>query len=286
MMWCHACSTAFDHACPRCGWGPQLVDGLQCFAIDRARTGQGYDPTYYDDLARLETRNFWFRARSRLIIHALQKYFPGARSLLEIGCGTGVVLEALHTAMPELTISGSELFIEGLGFARSRLPDVRLMQMDATRIPFRDEYDVIGAFDVLEHIEDDTRVLDEIRRALHPGGGAILTVPQHPWLWSHQDQLAHHVRRYQRGELEDKLHRCGFRIVHSTSFITLLLPLLAWSRCTMKRKSNDPFRELRIGGLANTLLGAALKLEFQLLRTGLRLPVGGSRLVVAIKEPH
>lgn len=285
MMWCHACSAAFDaDACPGCGWAPRYVDGVRCCAADHAQAGHGYDPAYYGELARLETRHFWFRARNRLITHLLRGYFPQARSFLEIGCGTGVVLQSIHAALPELAVSGSELFAEGLAFARARLPDVKLMQMDATRIHFKEEYDVVGAFDVLEHIDDDIRVLAEIHRTLTSGGGVILTVPQHPWLWSHQDELAHHVRRYRRGELEDKLRRCGFAIVHSTSFITLLLPLLALSRRALQRKDDDPFHEMRIGDVSNSLLDAMLKLEFQFLRLGLRLPVGGSRLVVAIKE--
>lgn len=284
MKWCHVCTRAFTtDACPECGWQPGHVDGFPSYAPELARSGQGYDPSYYHEIARLETRHFWFQARNRLIVHTLRRYFPGARSFLEIGCGTGMVLQAIHAAFPKLATSGSELFVEGLGFARQRLPGARLMQMDATRIPCADEFDVIGAFDVLEHIEDDVRVLHEIHRALHPGGGVILTVPQHPRLWSHQDELAHHVRRYQRGELEGKLQRCGFHIVHSTSFITLLLPLLALSRRAMQREDDDPFRELRIGNFANATLGAALKLESHLLRTGLSLPVGGSRLVVASK---
>ncbi|WHZ19740.1 MAG: hypothetical protein OJF55_001889 [Rhodanobacteraceae bacterium] len=285
MMWCHACSTAFDtRECPHCGWGPRDVNGLRCFAMENARAGHGYDPAYYADLARLETRHFWFRARNRLIVHAMRKYFPRARSFLEIGCGTGVVLQAVHAAMPGLAASGSELFVEGIHFARERLPGLTLMQMDATRIPFADEYDVIGAFDVLEHVDEDLRVLGEIHRALHPGGGVLLTVPQHPWLWSHQDELAHHVRRYRRGELEEKLRRTGFDILHSTSFVTLLLPLLLMSRRVIQRKGDDPFHELRIGGLANVTLGAILKFEFQSLRMGLRLPIGGSRLIVAAKR--
>ena len=68
--------------------------------------------------------------------------------------------------------------------------------MDARNIPFRDEFDVIGAFDVLEHIDEDVAVIDEVRKALRPGGGFLMSVPQHPALWSQQDERAFHVRRY------------------------------------------------------------------------------------------
>lgn len=285
MMWCHACAAAFDSGvCPRGGWCAKDVDGVLNFAPDYGSSGQGYDPTYDHEMARLEIRHFWFRARNQLIVRAMHKYLPASKSFMEIGCGTGMVLTAIHAAFPAMVVSGSELFAEGLHFARQRLPDARLMQMDATRIPFADEFDAIGAFDVLEHIRDDVGVLDEIHRALCRDGGVIATVPQHPWLWSQQDELAHHVRRYRRGELEGKLRQHGFRVVYSTSFITTLLPLLVLSRRAMRHHDEDPFHELRIGGIANAMLGAALKPEIALLGAGAHLPVGGSRLIVALKE--
>lgn len=271
-------------ACAACGNRVEYADGVAMYAPGAAHAGHGYDPAHYQELAQLESRHFWFRARNRLIVHALRKHFPAARSFLEIGCGTGVVLQAVSKHFPDLVTSGSDLFVEGLPFAKARLPDANLMQMDATRIPFTGEFDVIGAFDVVEHIEDDRAVLHEIHRALTAGGGAVFTVPQHPWLWSYQDELACHVRRYRRGELEAKLREAGFSVVYSTSFVTLLLPLMAASRRRTPKAGSDPYHELRIGDTANAALHAALALEFHLLQTGLRLPVGGSRLIVATKE--
>lgn len=251
---------------------------------DAARQADGFDPALFPELAALEDRNFWFQARNRLIVHAIRRYCPHFDAFLEIGCGTGQVLRAIANAFPSARVSGSELFVEGLAFARTRVPRARLMQMGATRIPFTAEFDLIGAFDVIEHIHDDARVLCEIHRALRPGGAVILTVPQHPWLWSHQDELAHHQRRYRRGELERKLRGCGFRVAYSTSFMSLLLPLLAVSRLVVRRNDDDPLREMRIGRAANALLGSVLLLELLLLRAGARLPTGGSRLVVAVKD--
>jgi hypothetical protein len=83
---------------------------------------------------------------------------------------------------------------------------------------------------VLEHIDDDERVLAELRAALRLGGGAIVTVPQHPRLWSAADDYGRHRRRYIRSELLTKLQRCGLEAVYVTSFMMLLLPLMAASR--------------------------------------------------------
>jgi 2-polyprenyl-3-methyl-5-hydroxy-6-metoxy-1,4-benzoquinol methylase len=71
-------------------------------------------------------------------------------------------------------------------------------------VPSAETFDVIGEFDVLEHIEDEKAVLMAMHRALRPGGDIALTVPQHPRLWSGTDEAAHHKRRYERGELEKR----------------------------------------------------------------------------------
>lgn len=287
MKCCPVCHTglSIDNVCSHCDYRARSYDGFELYAPAAAHVGNGYDPALYHDLAALEDTNFWFQARNRLIVHALHKCCGAPATFLEIGCGTGQVLRAIAAAFPAMRPSGSELFVEGLTFARARMPDAHLMQMDATRLPFTDEFDAIGAFDVIEHIADDERVLNEIQRALKPHGHVIISVPQHPWLWSQQDEIAHHERRYQVGELERKLGRHGFRVVYSTSFVSVLLPLLILSRRIMKRRSTDPFREMRIGRVANAILDGLLHLEYLLLCCGVRLPLGGSRLVVAIKEP-
>lgn len=254
------------------------------YAPDAARVGDGYDPALYPDLAVLEDRSFWFQARNRLIVHVIQRLCSDFNSLLEIGCGTGQVLRAIGAAFPAAHLSGSELFVEGLAFARRRVPAAHLMQMDATRIPFTSEFDVIGAFDVVEHIRDDEVVLSEIHRALKPNGKIILSVPQHPWLWSSQDELAHHVRRYRRGELERKLERCGFRIAYSTSFVALLLPAMAASRIGRRSRSGDALQDLRVAPSINALFARIMQVELAMLRIGVRFPLGGSRFVVGSRE--
>ena len=176
-------------------------------------------------------------------------------------------------------VAGSELHAEGLPFAARRAPGAELMQMDARRIPFCAEFDVVGAFDVLEHIEEDEQVLRGIFDACRPGGGVLLTVPQHAWLWSRRDEIARHRRRYSRRELLAKLASAGFRRPWATSFVSLLLPLMALSR----RRKDVSSAELEVGDAANRVLLAVMALERGLIRAGLRLPAGGSLLVAAHK---
>lgn len=286
MRLCLRCGAGFQAKtwrCSQCGFEPATVAGFPAFAPELAHAGSGYDPAHFAELAGLEARNFWFRARNRLIAWALSRYFPGARRFLEVGCGTGFVLSGLAVAFPALEMTGSEAASEGLLFAARRAPGARLIQMDARRIPFRAEFDAAGAFDVIEHIEDDRAVLRALREALLPGGGLLLTVPQHPSLWSEFDARARHVRRYRAAELREKLAEAGLEIVRMTSFVTLLLPLMFASRLSQRapRADYDPLAELRIAPWLNWTLEKALDAERVLIRGGLNLPAGGSLLVVA-----
>jgi SAM-dependent methyltransferase len=288
MKICCKCSEAFDNLkwqCPYCYYKPVQIDGYKAFAPELAKAGESYNPTFFSKLANLEAKNFWFRSRNRLIIWALQHYFPRAKSFLEIGCGTGFVLSGIELAFPTLALYGSEIFTQGLGFAAQRLSRVELFQMDARAIPFKNEFDVIGAFDVIEHIKEDRIVLSEMYRAVRQGGGIILSVPQHPWLWSSADEAAHHVRRYRRQELRAKVERAGFKVVRMTSFVSLLLPLMMLSRL-QQRKPNanyDLLSELSISGLANTLLERILDLERLAIHFGCSWLAGGSLLLIAQK---
>jgi SAM-dependent methyltransferase len=257
-----------------------LADGILSF--DAVVEEDGFEASFFDELAAVEEGSFWFRSRNRLVVWALRRFFPDARSFLEIGCGNGYVLHGVGAALPTLSLTGAELFVEGLHVARARMPDVPLLQFDARRIPFDADFDVIGAFDVLEHIEEDELVLEQLRQAVRPGGGLLVTVPQHPWLWSRADDYAHHKRRYTRDELIGKVERAGFDVVHTTSFIVALLPVLVASRLWQRRTNPnyDPAADLQLGTLADRILELATSAELALTKRCWRWPFGGSILLV------
>ena len=289
MKVCVACEQLFaadSWQCPSCQFTPQLQNGYLTFAPDSAQHSPGFKPEHFEELARLEAGHFWFRARNRLITWALRNYFPDAKNFLEVGCGTGFVLSGVRDAYADIALYGSEVYTSGLNYAFHRVKSATLFQMDARRIPFTREFDVIGAFDVLEHIDQDQDVLREMHRACVIGGGIILTVPQHDFLWSGHDEYACHVRRYDANDLKNKLLRAGFTLVRATSFVSLLLPLLFISRLR-KRKVGLPYdalAEYRIGARANAMLEWAFELERSIIRRGIWFPAGGSLLVVARKD--
>jgi len=263
-----------------------MVDGFEAYAPDLAHGGGGFKASYFSELARLEEGNFWFRARNEIILWALTKYAPNFNSFLEIGCGTGYVLAGIAGKFPGARLYGSEIFTDGLAFASKRLPSVNLMQVDARRIPFIDEFDVVGAFDLLEHIKEDEIALSQIHKALRPSGVLLLSVPQHAWLWSATDEYAFHQRRYAAIEIHEKIKAAGFRVIRSSSFVTTLLPAMMVSREFQKRSGNkfDPTAEFKINPVVNSILEWVLNVERAGIRLGISYPVGGSRFVVAKKD--
>jgi SAM-dependent methyltransferase len=286
MRLCLRCQTIHPSqsmTCPACGHAPAMIDGVAAYAPNLMYEGGGFKSEYFVELARLEAANFWFRARNALLLWALGTYYPSARSFLEVGCGTGFVLSAIAAAYPEMKLSGSEIFLAGLSHAMQRLPDAALMQMDARKVPFVEEFDVIGAFDVLEHIEEDECVLEQLHRAANPGALLLVTVPQHRWLWSDQDEYACHVRRYTAREIESKVRAAGFNVVRSTSFVTTLLPAMLVARRVNRGKQTDPTAELKLNHRLNSVFEHLLRLELAGIRVGLNYPIGGTRLIVARK---
>jgi SAM-dependent methyltransferase len=274
--------------CPHCGKAPVHREGFLSFIVDTPQDLESFDKGYFPELYKLEHDHFWFRYRNSLIIWALEKYFPKIQKILEIGCGTAFVLSELYRYNNELTLSGSDLYFEALLFANTRLPKASFYQMDACAIPFQDEYDLIMALDILEHVENDVIALGEIYCSLKTGGGLFLTVPQHKWLWSMHDEKAFHKRRYTWQELEGKMVSCGFKVVYHTSFISLLLPIMIASRLVgalflKMQKSYDPLRELRISPVANTIFNIVCILEERLVKMGYCLPTGGSLLCIGMK---
>lgn len=287
MKCCLVCSEYYEVKrtnCPYCDAAPALVDGFYAYAPELVELGTGFKPSYFAQLAPLEEANFWFRSRNRLIVWALKEYFPSLQSLLEVGCGTGYVLSSIASAFPSAVLVGSEIFVAGLPFAAERLPRAHLIQMDARHIPYVNEFDVATAFDVLEHIEEDQAVLDNLYCAIKPGGGLLITVPQHQWLWSSNDNYACHVRRYNRDDLHDKITSAGFTVLRSTSFVSFLLPAMILSRWRGKLdKTFDPLDELRIGPLTNRALEGVSTIELAMIKKGINFAQGGSRLIVARK---
>jgi SAM-dependent methyltransferase len=244
---------------------------------------EGFSGEFFEGLRQIEQRHFWFLARNALITWAIRRYFPSARSFLEVGGGNGQVIRAIGRACPAMRLTMSEVFLEGLMAAKAAVDGADFVQADVLRLPWDAEFDLIGAFDVLEHIRDHEGAVAQIRRALRPGGGVVITVPQHQWLWTEVDSLSGHERRYSRRQLIGLLEAGGFRMRRITSFVSLLLPAFIAARLRRRTTIENTRALFDIPPLLNRLGHHAMRIEHALIRAGLSFPAGSSLLVVATR---
>jgi SAM-dependent methyltransferase len=291
MKRCLSCAHKFnspDWRCTRCHFEPKKIGEFITFSYDLAMQNDGFNPDTFERYAAVEAEHFWFLGRNKIVRERMLKFFHKPQKILEIGCGTGFVLANTQATYEHAQLSGSDIFTQGLGFAKQRVPSADFFQMDACNIPFVEEFDVVSAFDVLEHIDDDAAALRQIFAATKTGGGVIFTVPQHAWLWSNTDDYAHHKRRYSRTELVEKVQAVGLEISYISSFITLLLPAMLVSRLLQKQAQADDQMDagFKIGTLMNTVLGVVMSVEAWLIKQGVTLPIGGSLLIIAKKVIH
>jgi len=263
----------------------------------RPTANRSYDPTYFAPLFAIEDRHFWFRARNRVISTLVRQITAGLSSgywVLEVGCGTGNVLRVLEQACPDGVVVGIDLFAEGLQYARQRT-SCPLLQGDMHAPPFGTQFDLIGLFDLLEHLPDDMQVLRDVHAMLASGGTLLLTVPAHPSLWSYFDEASRHCQRYELAELRNKLIRTGYRIEYLTQYMASIYPLVWLGRRLTamidRRPTGDADRthdlassELRIMPVVNDLLAWLLAQEARVIARRRSLPIGTSLLAVARKE--
>ena len=252
-----------------------------------------FDARFVPYLLAAEDRHFWFVARNVIIgalLSGIEPSLPGGYRVLEIGCGAGNTLRVLRSVCRRGPVIGMDLHHEGLVLARERLT-CPLVRADVVQLPFRPSarFDVIGMFDVIEHVDADEDVLATVRSMLTPDGFLLLTVPAGPKLWSAFDDAAGHYRRYTVNELGARLVRTGYRVDYLSPFMTALYPL-AWIRRRLGRHPSSPQsafefarRDLHVVPLINPLMRWVLSQEVRWIRKGARLPFGTS--LIAIVRP-
>lgn len=265
-----------------------IIEGFKCYNPEVAFDNNGFSSESFDILQSSEQNNFWFIGRNRIILYVVEKHsgLKDKLKFLEIGCGNGVVLENLQKNT-EYDLFGSDIYVQGLRNASSRLKDVELIQIDATKFIDDNKFDAIGMFDVLEHIEEDKQVLVNTYKSLKPGGCLYITVPQYKFLWSELDNIAFHKRRYTRKEIKGKLQEAGYKIEYLGSFVFFLFPLMIFSRMFLKLRKSDKIsgqEEFVSGKFINSILQFFIYLDELLIRFGVQLPFGGSIICVAKKS--
>jgi SAM-dependent methyltransferase len=233
------------------------------------------DRQAYAEMYEQEDVHWWFRGRRRVIWALLAHAdLPPAPRLLDAGCGTGrnlVEFGVLGGA------DGVDPSADAVAYCHARgLGDVRQASLES--LPFDDRrFDLLFALDVLEHVADDAGALAELRRVAADGAHLVVTVPAYQWLWTDHDVQLHHLRRYSRTELVQRVTGAGWEPVVTSSFNSLLLPVVAAARLVARHTTRPGRTDLdRTPSRLNRLLEVPFALEASAIARRGRLPAGVS----------
>lgn len=247
-----------------------------------------------------EDKHWWFASRTRAILAYLDRHLRPARGLriLDVGCGAG---NMAHHLRHYGTVIGVDNNPKPLEIAAERGLDVRTGTADA--LPFGDgEFDLIALLDTIEHVPGEAKVLEECRRVLAgpaagkgEGGRLLITVPAFMFLWSHNDVINMHQRRYTAGELRTKLESHGFRVLAISYNNFFVFPLAALLILLRRGRAEPELASPHFDQkayqvemepappLMNAFLTVVGKVEVALLRR-VSLPFGTSIIAIAEKR--
>ena len=219
------------------------------------------DRAVFDRMDAQEEVHWWFRARRTIIQSVIARFIelPDNPRLMEAGCGTGGNLEmlgefgALRAFELDDVARAAAAAKSGLAVAPGALPGP---------IPFEAErFDLIGLFDVLEHVEEDQAALAALTERLSAEGRILLTVPAFQWLWSAHDEHHHHFRRYNRAQLAAVAKRAGLTVERSFYFNTLLFPVAVVLRALKRWAGSTSADDTLPGPLLNAALHSVFAFE-------------------------
>ncbi|HMS16896.1 MAG TPA: class I SAM-dependent methyltransferase [Planctomycetota bacterium] len=254
------------------------------------------EPSAYKEFRELEDRHWWFRGRKSLfrdlVLRLCRRHLRSqGLKALDLGCGMGAMMPILAEA--GATVFGTDVSVPSLEHCKGRGFE-SVFRSYGNRLPLPEsELDLIVAFDTLEHIQEERETLDECFRVLRPGGLLILSVPAYQFLFTHQDRVVHHQRRYTRSGLRRRLEAAGFETIKASYINFFLFPLILPIVLLIKLKEalfppavNDSRSNVGISipGWMNEALYRIFASERYVLRV-LSVPLGHS-LVVAGRRPR
>lgn len=224
---------------------------------------------------------WWYRARADLLRQALDGYVGEPRRLLDVGSADGPSVEWLRSPACSTHVS---LDVDPRGLRPGGVCG------SALALPFADcSFDVVAAFDVIEHCEPEERALAEIERVLAPGGRFLMSVPAYQWAWTRFDDHNHHYRRYTRGRAVAAVEASGLRVRRATYAFSATFPLFAADRLRSKilERGSAPDADAapRLPSVHPTvekLLIGLTRLDLAVLRRG-DIPFGSSVMIAAGK---
>jgi SAM-dependent methyltransferase len=219
---------------------------------------------------------WWHRARGDLLHVVFEPFLGTPRRTLDVGSADAPSVKWMRGAHSHVTL---DLFPGGL------VPGEGVCG-SATALPFVDgAFDVVSAFDVVEHCDDDALALSELARVLAPGGRMMLSVPAYQWAWSDHDVQAGHYRRYTRGRLRHVVEGAGMTVVRSTHAFGGVFPIFVAERARRRVSSPAGDSDTRLPAVsarADKVLMGLSGLDRRMLRKR-NLPFGSSIFLAAVK---
>jgi ubiquinone/menaquinone biosynthesis C-methylase UbiE len=239
---------------------------------------------YFDTMAAHAGSHWWYRARRALVAQLLDGHVPAGGVALDIGCGTGEVVDLLASLGAGVS-AGTDLSDHVLHHALHghRTGAGAILASSAERLPFPGACaDVVTSLEVVEHHDDDLGALREYHRVLRPGATLQVTVPSYQWLWYHQDDRAGHRRRYSRRSIVDVVRAAGFVVERSSYYFSFLVPPAVVQRKTPLRRFMDDNGETSSSGrLVTAVMERLCRLERAWMARGWPVPFGMSIWVIA-----
>lgn len=183
------------------------------------------DKDLLDKFNKVERFHWWWEGRRKLIENLLQDHTPN--KVLDIGCGTGETLTFLKTLYPKAKMFGVDMLPEAVVYTKERKH--KALKADAKKLPFKNStFDTVLILDVIEHIDDDTRVLKEAKRVLTKEGVIIITAPALSFIWSNHDKNQGHYRRYDKDRFARIAKNTGLKVKYLSYFnFFLSIPIIS-----------------------------------------------------------
>ncbi len=272
--------------CGKCQANFPVNEGIPCF-VNLDPNALPFREEYFEFWFNRENSHFWHVGRKETIYRFVEPYLKerfsdfGQIEAIEIGIGNGNV--ATEFVRHGVTMQGADLFYSSLQFCRKRLQSP-LYQADLLKLPFKNKFDFVGIYDIIEHIEDDRLSLKNLYESLKPGGLLNITVPACKFLWSAFDDIQH-VRRYTLRELYEKASEAGFKVRRISYFMFFLFPVVYLVRKTQKYPKDtklEKVNEVKIIPFVNELFLYIFRLEKFFIRR-FNFPIGSSLILVAEK---
>ena len=247
-----------------------------------------FEDAIHDELFLLEDKSWWFKHRNKIIHTTIERYPPPIRRLLaDVGGGNGFVSAYLNSYGIETILF--EPGVQGVLNAKRRgLKNLLCAPLDKTTV-MPNCLPAIGLFDVLEHMERESELLQEVQYALSPNGMLYVTVPAHNFLWSDEDDIAEHYRRYTKESLVTILSQNGFNVVFASYFFRMLSPAIFVLRSLphklgRKKKAVSEASGFVVPALVGKLADSFFDTEVKKIQKGQAISHGASIIAVARKD--